>query len=185
MLKRVGGRTRRRGPRRLTDWIKAANGSATEVNLEAVGGASTFMLDETDLDSHNDRMTVIRIVGDYIVTGRITGGCPRVIIGTGIYKSLLDSSGDPVILNPFLDQDADNESWLTKKFWATDNRYSSMSGQTTSCDMQAHFTYDVRVARRLEGRECVILTAVAQGMTNCTFATATETFALRALVKLS
>lgn len=193
--RRMRGRSSR--PRRQTDWIVSAQGFVVDP-LPTYGATQLLsLIDNGDLDAHNDQLTVVRIVGEIHFRSRewtrVDGNIPVWRGHAGIYKTDTDSAGAIFELIPDDGIDADSESWLWRNSFISHNGGSLISGPGAAAGdpMTTSFIHhswsmhiDVRVMRKMGGRELLALAYLLHDE-NSIGTTYDASFQLRTLVKLT
>lgn len=150
-LRRGAGRRR---VRRLTDWISGSQGFDEE-NSVLIGPQFFTIINLADLEQHNDRMTVCRMVGQIYFRQRKSAANDFSVICWGIYHGQSDGAGSVFPLSPSSLQDADSENWLFRRTVAlVDNSAAVGSDMLNSYESAA---FDTRVMRKLEGLEQLVL----------------------------
>jgi len=192
--RRMGFRSGRK--RRQTDWIVSAQGSVVDPSPQFGTTTLITLIDNADLDAHQDQLTVVRIVGEIHFRDtewtRVDGN-PIVWRGfAGIYKAETDAAGAVFELQPDDGIDADSEAWLWRHSFISHPTGQMISGpgaaagdpMTTSFVWNAYSKHiDLRVMRKMGGRELLVL-AFRLFDANAQSASYGAELQLRTLVKL-
>jgi len=188
MRRRATGR-RRRGPRRLTDWIPCQTG-IVGANVTDNIATTTFnaWIDLTDMDTHVDRFTVCRVVGEvYFCFGRNQELIPTgsILVSWGFYVASLNDTGGAIVLDPGSDLSADSEDWMFRRTVPVvpSNALALAAGMFNDYD-SAHF--DTKVMRKMEGRQTLNFVAIIDSVCGIVTPVSAEAYVnVRALVKLA
>jgi len=172
-------------PRRLTDWISGGQQTEEEPIPDAGPGPPLIMsiLSPLDLDEHNDRFTVTRIVGEVYFKCRRTATDDAVFVDWGIYKTLTDQVSDVIPLEPGTLIDADNEAWMFRRTSYLESNSDDVGAQMINRFYDAHI--DIKVQRVLEGREAIVMVAAFGTATTSDPPLTQVARNLRCLVKLT
>jgi len=155
MNRRRTSKFKRKGPRRLTDWI--GGGAALETEFPIVGGAQLYdIIDLQDMDEHVDRMTVERVRGWIVVETRTAAIQLRAIANFGIYVTDVEQAGAETVLSSGALVDQDSELWMWRY---TLPIYPDTDGTPVGGTWGRGFEVDVKARRVMEGRQKLVLSA--------------------------
>jgi len=145
------GRVRRSGMRRQTDWIPQTNDGAV---LQTSNVALIALVDELDIEEHQDHLTIERVVGEVVLCARDSVGatCPAIIY-MGIIVSDADSGGGVTPWGPASSTDAESE-WLWRRM------YHSLV-PTLGAESYQPSQFDIHVRRKMSQRQALLLNITA------------------------
>jgi len=174
----------RSGAKRLTDWISGSQGPDPENPIGATP-VQFVVINTQDLDDHDDRFTVVRIVGEVYFRCRIPAIDFWQTISWGIYKTTSNTAGTIIALSPSSLTDEDSEDWMFLRTVPLINHSGAQGIGAVTSNNYASAHFDIRVQRKLEGLQQIVLAAVV----SANFAGAVEPVVivqhLRSLVKLA
>lgn len=187
-MKRSSGRRRVRvGPRRETDWLAYSlddSDFAVGPGLSQVQGYS--LIDPTDMLVKDGKVTVERVVGDFMLFGG------KDAVGANVNGFLVWAAGlivleaDQTAAVVFLDPDGavDMEaSWL----WLAHGSYGSLQHDGTELvpDFGHWVHLDVHVRRKMTERDQLVLFLHVQPLVGGAITSTNGSFRFRTLVKLT
>jgi len=154
---------RRRGPRRLTDWIPCHQGlTADNVTTDPLTSTLESWITLTDMDEHVDRMTVVRLVGHVGFVGRFSesgNGPGAAFISWGVYKAQSDDAGAVITMDASDLTDAQSEDWLYRRTVVLGGLGTGSVAGAASVISHEDMLFDTHVMRKLEGRQQLIFVA--------------------------
>lgn len=173
-------------PKRNTDWVVSAVGSANELDL--ANQQSLFLYDSLDADDHDDNVTVRRIVGTIAwLTITEPALSHNYNCFWGIYKTTENASGI-LSLDPSSFDDADNPHWMLRHFSCFPDESkvgNSMMPANIAQRFYHSWSFDTRVMRKVQGNESIVLTYKITLPQNIVLGPAVEFANIRTLVSLS
>jgi len=180
---RSSRRRARGGPRRKTDWIQAR----FLFSEDPISSGTAFFFDVTDLtdlEDHNDQMTVVRIVGDLLWQQPLLSMNSATVLRWGIMRTPEDEgTGIIMDMSPINSSDLDYEDWLT-----LGTEYFNSEGTNGSAGVGEivirKTPVDLRVMRKLEGLQKIVIAAQIESIFNGPVEDIILSMHLRVLVKL-
>jgi len=161
--RRLGGRSGRK--RRQTDWIVSAEGLVLDPSPAFGDTVLIDLINDIDLDDHDDQLTVVRIVGELHFWDIGENRCDTAINWrgfAGIYKTESDATGAVIELAPDDGIDGDSEAWMWRHSFIAFPQGLSISpdlGNSASSLWKGRYSthIDLRVMRKMGGREHLVL----------------------------